>query len=180
MKITKRIFAFVLAVLFVVALCGCGNDSSKSGDKANTAATEAPVVTEAPDYSGTYALFGVKSSQLGDAIIGVEGLDSLGIDASMKLVLNADGTGSATSATANGTFKWTLEGENLTMTADEDGSSMTAVLKNGVIEWTLDGSNETMYFAKDGVDTSSYNVKSLTDLANEAVQSGVDDAAQGE
>lgn len=156
MRKTTKIIAFILVLMFVFALCGCGKKTDDAGNASSGAAVQA---TEAPDYSGTYTSFGMKSAELGDYIIDTDGF----LD--MSFTLNNDGSGKATNDNEDAPFTWTVSGETLTIN-NENGESMTGTIKNGVIEITIDenGTSATVYLAKEGADKSSYNVMSITDV----------------
>ncbi|MBQ3330084.1 MAG: hypothetical protein IJG87_02775 [Ruminococcus sp.] len=170
MKTAKIILASILVFTLVFALCGCGgNRPAPAESKPDApAATQAPA-TEAPDYSGTYSLFGMKNESMGvgDVVVSTEGLYEIVID------LKADGTGTMSMKTNLNTednneqsadITWKAEGENLTVIGAT--GEFSATVKNGVMELVMEdeGFSGVAYLAKPDADTSSYEVKSVEEL----------------
>ena len=171
MKTTRKIFALVLVLLFVVSLAACGEKKTESKDDnsgnaaASSSASAAAPATEAPavDNTGTYSVFGMKNTaELGDIIVSTTGL----LD--MSITLNADGTANMASNGEESTGTWTAAGEQLTMTSSE-GETLNGTIKNGIIELN-DGEGITAYLAKPGADTSAYDVKSAEEVMGALAQ----------
>ena len=174
MKTTKRIFALVLVLLFVVSLAACGEKKTESkDDNSGNAAASAPAATAAPTVAVTEAPAATEDPSVGQyKLLGTTYENLYGFvveipEYTMEFDINADGTAAIVttmdgeSQTLKG--KWTVSGQTLTYT-DENGESMDCAILNGVIEVpyeSSDGVDLTYVLAKEGADTSAYSVISV-------------------
>lgn len=155
--------AFILSLLFVVAMCACSSGSSEP--------TTAPSTVDqtAVSVAGEYKAFGLSFEEYPDYVI-----DSTGYFDTV-ITLNEDGTGTTVAEGESYEIK-SWKAEDGKITADIDGAETTGTVKDGVMIITY--YDFSLYLAKDGADKSSVKLISADDFEEKLQEEMPDDEAK--
>ena len=178
MKHIKPVTALAVVCFLAASLTTAGNSCSAYAQTVNTpanayrSAADAPtgeteavsgIVEEASGteaYAGEYIMFGLGDKKTNfqnkKVVVNNEGMES------GSIILNADGTGSATDGNSGedayreAITGWSVNDGKITITGESFEFSGT--IEDGIIMITYGSSDDTLYFALEDADLSAYSI----------------------